>query len=157
MDWKKFVVLNLFFAELLYWHLLPGSPQYFHWQFWLSTLAASFHKGIACRWCMFCSFLWVTLDHFRRMDLCLHGQHMHTNSHICTLISICSDIYMYIDICRDRAQFSEKNCLFLMKTKFVPYKLASEIHCAFVYKYIFNEMNCFSLMKSKFENIFWPL
>ena len=26
-----------------------------------------------------------------------------------------SDIQMYIDICKDRAQFSEKNCLFLMK------------------------------------------
>ena len=115
---KKFVVLNLFFAGLLYWHLLPRSPQYFHWQFWLSTSAASFHQGIACRWCMFCSFL-LLWDQFRSIDLCLHGQHMHTNSHICSLISICSDIYMYMDICRDRAQFSEKNCLFLMKAKFV--------------------------------------
>ena len=62
---KKFVVLNLFFAGLLYWHLLAGSPQYFHWQFWLSTPAASFHQGIACRWCMFCSFLWVTFRPFQ--------------------------------------------------------------------------------------------
>ena len=52
-------------------------------------LRRHFIKGLLVDDVCFAHFCELLSDHFRRIDLCLHGHHMHTNSHIRTLISRC--------------------------------------------------------------------